>query len=300
MIKKPLNNGMENRAGPSLYDDDGVFIVGCERSGTTLLRVILDSHPHLCSGEETGFLVNMEKIVTESWSQLEQFGLEKEEILDNIRKFFLCFHHKYCETTGKKRWIDKTSQYVEHLEFVNELFPKCKVIHIIRDGRDVAASAREKWGKMSFFAILHRWPKQVRMGRFAGEWLGNDRYFEITYENLVNDPRKALTALTTFLGTKWDDALLNHSGKRHSITIQQPNIDKRALHPINKSKVGSWKRRLCWHERLFVGLGFRNLLFELGYINDVPFSRASWKMMEKIISVMGFIISGLLYQLDRK
>lgn len=263
------------------YDDSGIFVVGCPRSGTTLLRMILDSHPLLCSGEETGFLEEMENIVTHRWHQLKHFGLQREEVLTNIRKFFLTFHHNYCLMMEKNIWIDKSPDYVKNLGFINELFPKCKVIHIIRDGRDVAASYREKWGRRGFFKALCDWVECVRKGRSASIWLGKDRYFELRYEDLVNNPRMVLNDLIKFLGFNWDESLMNHTSQMH-VTSNRFGFE-RPLQSISKSKTGTWRKRLCWHERLVVKIGFYRLLVQLGYIKNSGTSSVFWLTSEKLI-----------------
>ena len=100
------------------FDDTGVFIVGCARSGTTLLRMILDSHPEICAGEETGLLNEMQIVLDHRWAHLKHFGLSREEIQKEMRDLFLTFHHRQCQTASKRKWIDKTPSYVKNLRFI--------------------------------------------------------------------------------------------------------------------------------------------------------------------------------------
>src|SRR5262249_35446578 len=123
-----------------------IFIVGCGRSGTTLLRLMLDSHPAIAAGEETKFLTDLEPIVGEHWRLLHTYGFDRAWWLDRIRAFYGGFLEEYATRRGKRRWAEKTPGYTFHLAFLDELFPDAQYLHLIRDGRDVVASFRERWG----------------------------------------------------------------------------------------------------------------------------------------------------------
>ena len=265
----------------SPYDDRGVFIVGCHRSGTTLLRMILDSHPELCSGEETGFLKEMEDILIHRWPHLSQFGMGREEVLENVKTFFLSFHHHYCAMTGKTRWVDKTPNYVMHLDFINEMFPNCKVIHVIRDGRDVVASCKEMWGKKGFYQGVRDWLGAIEKARKASRWLGEERYYELRYEDLVVEPRRELKAITDFLGEEWNEALLEHTSHAHPTTKFKSY--QRPLMPIDNTRVGLWQQRLNWYERLLATIGFKHTLRDLGYIKEKSAQPAVGLFFEKLV-----------------
>jgi len=277
-----------------MIDNRGIFVVGCPRSGTTLLRMILDSHNLICSGEETGFLEYMENIVFQRWKHLDTYGIPREDVLSKIRDFYLTFHHANCDRTGKPIWAEKSPFYVKHLGFINELFPKCKVIHIIRDGRDVAASYKEMWGQWSFFMSLHDWIECTRTGQQAAASLGESRYFEVKYEDLVADPEPILKMMTAFLGIPWDDALLDHASRPHKTIIAKTS--DRPLKPIKRTSVGSWRTRLSFFEKGFAFLCFNYQLRKLGYIyssfNIIPMS--IWKVSESIFSFLSFVIGRIL------
>jgi hypothetical protein len=81
-----------------------IFIVGCQRSGTTMLRLILDSHSRISCGPETRFLEDMERIVGSDWKRLSQYGFPREEWLRRIAGFFGGIQHDYAVSRGKQRW----------------------------------------------------------------------------------------------------------------------------------------------------------------------------------------------------
>ena len=124
-----------------------VFIIGTFRSGTTLLRYLLDSHSHICSPPETKFLMGLADIRNNKtiWGALETMGLEEEYIKQKIRQLASSFYQPYKEVKMKRILVDKTPEYVRVLDFIDWLYDgKCKYIMIFRNGLDVANSMCEQ------------------------------------------------------------------------------------------------------------------------------------------------------------
>lgn len=117
----------------------------------------------------------------------------------------------YARWSNKPRWGDKTPVYVEHIPLLASLFPEARFVHVLRDGRDVALS-------MMDLGRLHRggaspalvWARRVRRGRAAGRALGRERYAELRYEQLVEDPERALRPLCRFLELPYDPVMVQH------------------------------------------------------------------------------------------
>jgi len=254
--------------------------------------MMLDSHPLLCSPDESGILLEMQGFLDTRWNHLQTFGLTRTQVLKKIKDFFLAFHHNYCLVTGKPVWIDKTPQYVKTLPFIKELFPSCRIIHLIRDGRDVAASFREKWGLRGLLRCLHEWPECIRRGRSSGSKMDVTQYLEIRYESLVQNPRSVLSEVLTFLGVEWDDAVLCHHSKPHATTGYFGW--ERPLKPVSRGRVGLWRERLRWHERLLVILGFRSLLGELGYLGHWTGGAPFASNVEAACAAFGYLSSRVL------
>lgn len=142
------------------------FIVGHPRSGTTLLRFILSSHPRLHIPAETGFLpflgvnpqrslslVDVERLLDRiahlntEWGGLVQ---DREEFLAALPEPSLAFvldalYRRKIAGSGAARWGDKTPGYVHHLPALHSIFPQVQFLHVIRDGRDAVLSASKKW-----------------------------------------------------------------------------------------------------------------------------------------------------------
>lgn len=248
-----------------------IFLVGCQRSGTTLLRLVLDSHSHISCGPETRFLTDLERVVGRDWERLARFGFTQEEWLSRIADFFGGIHHDYARRRGKTRWADKTPRYAMSLDFVTRVFPDAQVVHLIRDGRDVVVSHRKRFGYWSAVKCVVKWPRYIRTARAAGRSLPADRYFELRYEDAVADPATALRALFDFLGEPWEESVLDYPHRPHDVagkyTVEAGRRRAAAgtAEPIYASRVGSHRRELDPFLRLLVRLFSGPMLRELGY-----------------------------------
>src|SRR5262249_37007454 len=199
------------------------FVVGAERSGTTMLRLMLNSHPNIAVPHESGFITvfyrklidygdlskkqNAKKILKD----ISEYGYMKkggqiqslEEILsypiagyaDLVNAIFTA----YAKQRGKMRWGDKTPDYTPHLDILWKLFPGCRIVHLVRDGRDTAISLRSiSWGSRSIQRIAEDWRWQTTLAHKVGNVLG-EHYLEVRYEDLVQQPENTLRNICTFL-----------------------------------------------------------------------------------------------------
>ena len=140
-----------------------IFIIGSPRSGTSILRLLLDSHPNISCGPESKFLIEMNNLICKKfWFALADFGFDKSYWQLKNAQYFSDFQYEYARKRGKKRWAEKTPAYSLDLEVINILFPDCQFIHIIRDGHDVLASVVRRWGYIKGVKFLYKWKKYVR------------------------------------------------------------------------------------------------------------------------------------------
>lgn len=210
-------------------------VVGAPRSGTTLLRLMLDSHPELAIPPETGFLVAARKLrgrgdrlrerffrtVTgfppeaPAWAD---FGIAADDFRQALREIepftasagFRAFYRLYAARHGKPRWGDKTPIYCLEIGLIRRVLPEARFVHIIRDGRDVALSLREQWftpGR-EMATLAKYWMRCVAGARRAGR--GRADYLEVRYEELVRDPAPVLAGICRFLELEWHPAVLAH------------------------------------------------------------------------------------------
>ncbi len=213
-------------------------IVGCPRSGTSLLAVMLDAHSQLAIPPETSFLPNVmalagdpeslrrrffdivtaDRMTISNWSD---FGLDKDLFwrrLHAIPSFTVAagtraFYALYGEGQHKARSGDKTPGYVFTMQHIQALLPEAHFIHVIRDPRDTAMSWRKTWFAPSQdYAVLGAfWRQNVDVGRRAAPSLRH--YQEIRFEDLVRHPEAELQRLCAYLSLAYEPAMLD-SGAR--------------------------------------------------------------------------------------
>jgi hypothetical protein len=211
------------------------IIVGSPRSGTTLLRFIIDSHSDLAIPPETGFLGlglkfrgKGDKLREEFFRALINFPTEAPawpdfEIpqetfrasLEEINPFtipegYRTFYKLYAARFGKSRWGDKTPLYCMELNTIRKILPEARFIHIIRDGRDAALSLRRMWFSPGWEIETQAayWRGCVLAARRAGA--GRQDYLEVRYEDLILNTRETLNQVCAFVELDYDDAMLRY------------------------------------------------------------------------------------------
>jgi hypothetical protein len=213
------------------------FLVGCNRSGTTMLRGMVDSHPDIAVPPESYFVV---PVLHRAASYEQAGGLDLDTLLADVRgnpsfrrnwqlsaeslaalrdnggppdtaAAVAALYAAYAREHGKARYADKTPQHVLHIELLARSFPGARFVHLVRDGRDVVPSLLEnRHGPRKFPAAVEYWRGRVLAGRRAGLVLGPDRYLEIRYEDLVADPEAGLAQLCGFLDLPYASEMLEY------------------------------------------------------------------------------------------
>jgi hypothetical protein len=258
-----------------------VFIVGCERSGTTLLRLMLNAHPQMAIPPESYFIQQIwaahpspkvyppeirERVIHlllehPLWGKVPEWGLDPEALRRRLESMEAPKHAKvleavftaYAARQGKSRWGDKTPSYVESLDSIHQIFPKAKLIHLIRDGRAVCESLlRQKFGPGSVPEIGKLWSERVQRGRRAGRQLPETVYREISYEALVSEPEVQLRRLCSFLELSFHREMLEHRQKSDSTVFEEEKDGRHqsATRPIDPELRDQWRRRLSVSDRL--------------------------------------------------
>jgi hypothetical protein len=247
--------------------DNPFFVVGNPRSGTTLLRFIIGSHPRIDIPAETGFIPHLgyetdtELTPPQVEGVLARIGNLNREwagLVDDVDGFYEslatprlshildALYRIRTRGSGATRWGDKTPSYVLYLPVLGAILPNAQFIHVIRDGRDVTLSAHKKWGAhrwyMDHYYLLRNWVMHVEHGRAASRDLGADRYLEIRYEALVAETESVLARVCAFLGEDLHPAMLDHTAlARHQIG---PGGHVEVRQPISAASVGRWKTEM--------------------------------------------------------
>lgn len=210
------------------------IIVGSPRSGTTLLRLMLDANYELAIPPETGFLTLSKKLKGKgdklrqkffhavvnysqppSWPDFEipaeTFRAALIEVEPfNISDGFRTFYRLYATRCGKTRWGDKTPIYCRYLNAIRRVLPEARFIHIIRDGRDAALSLRRMWFSPGWEIETQAsyWRDCVLAARRAG--VGRDDYIEVRYEQLILNTEETLKRVCAHAALTYEPAMLNY------------------------------------------------------------------------------------------
>jgi hypothetical protein len=256
------------------------FVVGANRSGTTLLRMMLDAHPLLTIPPETHFVPDVidaaddgatpERIVEVMTSHREwgDFGLDADDVLARMREIepltagsaLRAFYGLYAERAGKERWGEKTPGYATNMVQIQGALPEARFVHLIRDGRDVALSA------------MDRAKKPLTAGQVAKRWKRR---------------------IAEFLELPWDPAMLDYheraAQRLEEMARELPATEKRPqleqdhrlkIHaltkePPKKDRVERWREQMSEEDRQAFEQVAGELLDELGYKTGEPVSAAA-------------------------
>ena len=239
-----------------------IFILGCQRSGTSLLRRIFDSHTNIACPPESGFIVQLAGVYENERSIqcLESMGFTKQQVLDEMRSFTTHFFYDYAARKGKNRWADKTPHYVNHAETIDNMFGgKVLYIGVVRHGLDVACSLCDyEWGILKPYmadgidkpiAAVRFWRDQnLKLVEFKKKAEG--RFHLIKYEDLTTDPETVLRKAFRYIDEPWEDSVLDFNSHQHDAGFEDPKITKLSKIESNSGNYKKWPAEL--QEKLFL------------------------------------------------
>jgi len=167
---------------------------------------------------------------------------------------------------GAPRWGDKTPHYVLHVSWLAEAYPDAQFLHIIRDGRDVAASIRRAGWEKNLRSAAQTWRTRTGGGHEAGSSLSSKRYREVRYESLVTSPENTLRSLCDWLDLSYSPKMLNfHEHSESYLPDAHEDLYKKTHKPIDPSRAQAWKHSLSSREIADVEEEAGTLMQTLGY-----------------------------------
>jgi Sulfotransferase family len=218
------------------------FVVGAPRSGTTLLRLMLDAHPDLAIPAETNFIPRVAEecaaasdsaeafctalVSLDRWGDFRVDGQRLRERVARISPFdvaeaFRAFYQLCAERFDKPRWGDKTPTYLLEMTKIQAILPEARFVHIVRDGRDCAVSTKDLWfGPEGGAHAGFWWYSMMNEARMQATQL--DHYLEVRYEDLVADAEPVLRQVCEFADLPWDPAVLRYY-ERSETRLQDEN-----------------------------------------------------------------------------
>jgi Sulfotransferase family len=265
-----------------------LLILGVRRSGTTLLRVMLDRHSQLAIPDESyfipqlahrhrgppdpdAFVDDLRRIPT-----LREWNVDPEDVRRrlppgvSLGAAVAAVYETCAAAQGKERWGDKTPMYMQHLPLLHRLWPRGRYVHLVRDGRDVAMSflgmpegiVTRTWAHprtAEDFAC--QWKTEVRAAQKLGREIGPEQFLEVRYERLAAEPETVLQQICDFAALPFEADMLDYTGtldlsaKPHQKSLERPPTPG----------LRDWRRDMAAHDVGAFEDVAGDLLGELGY-----------------------------------
>lgn len=273
-----------------------VVVLGVSRSGTTLLKEMLDRSSQLAIPSESYFIPQLydrhgerpqrEAILADlgRLDRIREWGVTAEQLAvrlpaePSFSQAIQAVYHLYAERQGATRFGDKTPAYMQRLDLLERVFPGARYVHILRDGRDAA---------LSFLAMRRKprfnWSRPRRIAGFACAWRLEiegarrfaagvpGRYLELRYEDLVAEPEERLRELCAFLRLPFEPQLLEVNRQLDPARL----LDHPRLAEPPRQGLRNWRTQLAAGQaELFEAIA-GELLWQLGYERVFPHPSAS-------------------------
>jgi Sulfotransferase family len=269
-----------------------VVILGVSRSGTTLLKEMLDGSSELAIPSESYFIPQLwdrhgpepdpDAILEDLGriARVREWGVTLGDVRRRLpeepsfRDVIVPVYRAYAERQGKERFGDKTPAYMQHLELLDATFPGAQYVHIVRDGRDAGLSflgmrrrPRFNWARprgLGDFAC--QWELEVRAAQEFGATTARGRYLELRYEDLVAEPEPRLREVCDFLDLPFEPRMLEYHREVGPETLQ----DHPRLSEPPAPSARDWREELAPEEAERFEAIAGPLLEDLGYPRAHP------------------------------
>lgn len=303
-----------------------LFIVGCKRSGTTMLRLMFAAHPDVCVPPESMFFVQMEDAFGKGLpdtSKVDTFvahlyenekfcewGVDRSTLRGRLSTLVPCtyaeavsaVYRTYCEDVDSEaiRWGDKNPEYVRELPRIFEHYPDAHVIHLVRDVRAVYNSHKSKkvienWDYLNpdrlLHTVSHEWQ---RCGKVYQEYAHDDRVNTIFYEDLVTDLESVLRTLCEAIDLSFEPEMLDFYEKNREeqlVPSHRREWHEKTFQPVDPQRAVAWKDKLSDAE-----------VQALEIINQDPLSRfdysflsASPRLLGRLLLFTNYVSNSLSY-----
>lgn len=284
-----MTNALDNI---SFTDCAPIFVVGSGRSGTTLLQLMLNTHPDIAICGEIHYVDQISEIrkLVPSIEKPEHFETffslvkrtrnirylpKAETLLDAVKQrlsgekyrtyeqFYRCLIEEYAKAQGARRCGEKTPSNIKYLNQIVEIFPNAKIIHIVRDPRAVVASrVKMPWTTDDVVINTLKWKFEIM---YCDQFPKNsESYIELRYEDLVSAPEHQLKRICAFIGEEFDSKMLEFYKTSQKYIKKEP-WKEGTYRPINTGAVKRWKQQLSEAQIFIIQKILGTLIAKFGY-----------------------------------
>ncbi len=247
-----------------------IFIIGTERSGTNLLRLILNAHPNIAIPHPPHIMknffpieplykdlskdANLKRLVHDVARSVELhpypwgIRIDADDIIRQLRRrnlvnVYFAVYDQYLKAAGKKRWGCKSTFMINHVALLLKYRPDAKFIYMVRDGRDVAQSAKKSiFNHYNAYYAAMLWKKEQQTGMYWLRTLPAASIILLKYEDLVERPEESVKSVCNFLGETFEPKMLrffetDEAKKSGGLSVSWENTGR----PILSENVGKFR-----------------------------------------------------------
>ncbi|CAK5076989.1 unnamed protein product [Meloidogyne enterolobii] len=241
-----------NKIDELAYFNPFIFIGGIPRSGTTLMRAMLDAHPDVRCGEETRIIPRVLALRAQwkksekEWRRLQEAGVNEKVINSAISSFIVNVIIGHGDPAP--RLCNKDPFTLKSTVYLSELFPKAKFIFMIRDGRATVHSIISRKITITGFDLndfkqcLQKWNAGIEVMNEQCKQVGEEKCLKVYYEQLVLHPEQEMRKILDFLNLPWNMSVLHHEmfiGNKISISKTERSTDQ-VIKPVNLDALSKW------------------------------------------------------------
>lgn len=268
-----------------------IFIVGCPRSGTTLLQQMLDAHPDIAIAPETFFIrhfwlqrerygdlendANYHRLIRDivKIPEFKEMGLNATEFShasSNIDRKYPSVFQLLLGQFAQKRQVkivgEKTPNHLLYMPTIQKFFPLARFIHIVRDPRAVVNSWQKvPWTTGSPGGDAEVWRRYMSTARLCSDTVKSS-LFTLHYEDLVLAPEKNIRDLCLFLNIEFSSSMLNHAeNKDQLVNVVREPWKVNAKKPVNQTSLDRWRAELSKRTVFEIETIVRSEMNYLGY-----------------------------------
>lgn len=276
----------------SFQTEEPFFIVGAPRSGTTMLSVMLDRHSNISIPPETQFFNDLQPglqavLAHKEIGDLVSFVLKSERIKDleisheevmegftsagdRERDLFLALLKAYSKKTGCKKIGEKSPLHLLHLPKICKHFPQAKIVCIVRDGRDVVRSLMNvPWAEPDnprrFYLFCQHWNEAVEKIIQAQRSNFRDRFYLLTFEQLLRDPEQQLQDVCRFIGVEFETQQFLAQTASATVPAWEQNWKGKAVEKLDSARIQVWKKEATPEEKYAMNILMGDALQKMGY-----------------------------------